>query len=247
MNNQVGERAKFGVVIPATNTVVEHDFWAVSPPGVTFHTSRIPMGSGEISDDEQFAELMKHVDDHIDSSTERAAAIQADHMIMGMSSETFWDGVDGNVSFHDRIRSIAGCSVSTGATATEEALSALGAERVAFLTPYQPIGDERVRQYAEEAGYEVSAVKGLRCESATSIAEVEKNRLIDALRELDTPDVDVIVQAGTNLSMLQTASEAQDWLGTPTIAINEAILWHALRAVGIDDQFNEFGPLLSDY
>jgi maleate isomerase len=247
MSNRVGQRATFGVVVPATNTVVEHDFHAIGPRDVTFHTGRIPMGEGEITTDEEFEALMEHVNAATDDATARAAAVAPDHMIMGMSSETFWDGVEGNDSFEARIRDIAGTDVTTGATATEEALSALDAEQVAFLTPYQPVGDSAVRQYAEEVGFNVEAIHGLRCESATAIADVEESTLISALREIQTPELDAIVQVGTNLSMLHIAAEADRWLGTPTIAINEAILWHALRTVGITDQFNRAGPLLRNH
>lgn len=247
MTNRVGERATFGVVVPATNTVVEHDFNAVGPRGVTFHSARIPMGSEDITTDEEFEALMSRVDASVDDATEQAAAVNPDHMIMGMSSETFWEGVEGNTSFEARVRNLTDTNVTTGAAATEAALSALGARQIAFLTPYQPVGDEKVRQYAEEAGFDVKSVLGLRCESATSIAEVREPILIEALRELHAPELDAIVQVGTNLSMLRLAAEAKRWLGTTTIAINEAILWHALREVGISDQFDQFGPLLRNH
>lgn len=247
MSPQVGRRASLGVVVPATNTVVEHDFAAVGPPGVTFHTARIPMGAGETADDDAFAALMAHVDAHVEDAVARAAEAEPDHMVMGMSSETFWEGVDGNEAFEDRVGDVAGTGVTTGARATEEALAALDAHRIAFVTPYQPVADERVRTYAEEAGYDVAAVHGLECESATAIAEVDQATLVAALREVNGPDLDAIVQVGTNLSMLRLAAETERWLGTPTVAINEAILWHALREVGVDDRFAEFGPLLSRY
>ena len=40
MPDVVGYRAKIGVIVPSTNTVVEHDFARVRPPGVTFHSGR---------------------------------------------------------------------------------------------------------------------------------------------------------------------------------------------------------------
>lgn len=247
MGNSVGQRATFGVVVPATNTVVEHDFHAVGPRGVTFHSARIPMGDGKTTDNEQFEALMEHVDTATDAAAKRAVAVNPDHLIIGMSSETFWGGIEGNESFTQRMREIGGVGVTTGATATTEALLALDAERVAFLTPYQPVGDKEVRRFAEEQGFDVAAVSGLRCKSATAIAEVGESRLIDELRELNANDVDAIVQVGTNLSLLQIAAEAPRWLGTPVIAINEAILWHALRSVGIADTFDEFGGLLRKF
>lgn len=44
MPDVVGFRAKMGVIIPSTNTVVESDFWDMQTPSVTFHTGRIYIG-----------------------------------------------------------------------------------------------------------------------------------------------------------------------------------------------------------
>ena len=34
MTNAVGPRAVFGVIVPSTNTVVEHDYWSDGVPGI---------------------------------------------------------------------------------------------------------------------------------------------------------------------------------------------------------------------
>ncbi len=48
--------------------------------------------------------------------------------------------------------------------------------------------------------------------------------------ELNGPDVEAIVQIGTNLSMVRLADEAERWLGKPVLAINAATLWSATAA-----------------
>jgi maleate isomerase len=64
---------------------------------------------------------------------------------------------------------------------------------------------------------------------------------------VDGDDVDALVQAGTNLSMLRLADEAERWLGKPVIAINAAIWWMALRDNGIDDKIEGCGRLLREF
>ena len=83
----------------------------------------------------------------------------------------------------------------------------------------------------------------LQCPSWRSIAEVTEARLQEALAALNSPDVDALVQVGTNLSMLTIAAEAEARLGKPVIAINAATYWHALRAVGVNDRIEGFGRL----
>ena len=74
-----------------------------------------------------------------------------------------------------------------------------------------------------------------------------EEELRGVLQGLDGPDVDAIVQAGTNLSMVRLADEAERWLGKPVIAINAATFWHALRACGISDRFAGYGSLLREH
>jgi maleate isomerase len=72
-------------------------------------------------------------------------------------------------------------------------------------------------------------------------------RLPEAIREVDAPDIDAVIQVGTNLAMARLAGFAETWVQKPVIAINTAIFWHALRASGIDDRIAGWGSLLLDH
>jgi len=247
MPDVVGYRAKFGVIVPSTNTVVEHDFNMIGPRGVTFHTGRMYIETPTLDSDETFLALIGQIRASISVAVRDVVTCQPDYMVMGMSAETFWNGVEGNRRFEARIRDATGLDLSTGATSCRTALELLGVERIAVLTPYQPVADREVARFFTEAGFSVRRAEGLKCPTATSIAEVTRPRLINVLRDLDGEDVDAIVQAGTNLSMVRLAAEAEEWLGKPVIAINAATLWHALRSSGFDDRFEGFGSLLAEH
>ena len=109
------------------------------------------------------------------------------------------------------------------------------------------MGDGNVQCFFEELGFEVGAVKGLRCPPRSSIAHVSENELRDALIEVDDSDVDAIVQCGTNLSMARLADEAERWLDKPVIAINAATWWMALRENGINDRIYGEGRLFEEF
>jgi maleate isomerase len=126
-------------------------------------------------------------------------------------------------------------------------LNLFGAKRIGVVTPYQPVGDENVIKFFSEIGFEVVRIKGLKCPTAVSIAHVTENELRQALIEVNGPDVDALVQAGTNLSMVGLADEAERWLGKPVIAINAATWWLALRANGIEDKVWGAGRLLREF
>merc|ERR1712167_321687 len=99
-----------------------------------------------------------------------------------------------------------GVGVSSGSFACEAALRALGATRIAVLSPYAAIGDVEVTRFFTEAGFCVVRFKGLRCPSPIAIAEVSVAELREHLTQLDGVDIDALVQVGTNLSAVSLAA-----------------------------------------
>jgi maleate isomerase len=243
----LGHRAKFGVIAPSTNTVVEPEFHQMTVPGVTPHMSRIHIRDMHMDDDDGMRRLLEQIRAEIGPAVERVMTAEPDYMVMGMSAETFWGGVEGNREFIKQIHDLSGLGVATGAEACERALHLFEAKRIGIVTPYQPVGDENVVRFFEEIGFDVAAIEGLRCPTAIAIAEVTDDELRRALLAVDGPDVDAIVQCGTNLSMVRLADEAERWLGKPVIAINAATWWMALRENGIEDKVHGSGSLLRDH
>lgn len=248
MADALGWRKKFAVLAPSTNTIVEPDFYRMAVPGVTAHFSRIHIRDQNLSSDAAFEKLLVQVREELGHAVARVLTCEPDYMVMGMSAETFWDGVEGNRAFVRRIRELAGGrGVATGAEACERALRLFEARRIGVVTPYQPIGDRNVVRFFGDLGFEVAAVKGLRCPTAVAIAHVPEEALRAALIEVNTPDVDALVQVGTNLSMVRLADEAERWLGKPVLAINAATWWLALRDNGIQDRIEGAGRLLREF
>ena len=134
-----------------------------------------------------------------------------------------------------------------GSTAAVAALRKFGAKKIAVLTPHQPRGDEIVRAYLTEAGFQIVRLKGLACASPRVIAQVTTEVIRNALRELDGSDVDALLQVGTALPTVLVAAEAERWLGKPVLAINAVTYWDALRRTGIDDRVHGFGRILEEF
>lgn len=242
----VGHRAKFAVIIPSTNTAVERDYNLIAPDGVTFHVARMWIQQNMTSDaDSQAAlEQMRAV---IDKAVHDVITCQPDHFIAGMSSETFVGGLEGNRQFVQRVNDMSGLAVTTGASATKSALDLFGAKKISVLTPYRPVLDVEVEKFYNDHGFEIAKMHGFGVPVSTAAAEIPEDEIRRRLIELDGPDVDALVQAGTNLSATRIADELERELGKPVVSINVACVWHALRAVGIDDRIPGFGRLLVEH
>lgn len=248
MSDQLAWRKKFGVLAPSTNSVVEPDFNRMGVPGVTPLFARIHIRDQDLSSIEQMEKLRVQLDQEIDSAIDRVCTAEVDYMVMGMSAETFWDGVEGNKRFQARVTARSGgLKVASGAEACEKALNHFGVKRIACITPYQVNGDEQVEKFFTELGFDVTTVKGLKCPTAVSIAHVTEDELRDAILEVNETQPQAIVQCGTNLSMVRLAAEAERWLHKPVIAINTATWWFALRENGIEDKLYNFGRLFEEF
>ncbi|GAB4586552.1 maleate cis-trans isomerase family protein [Nocardia sp. IFM 10818] len=247
MTNAVGTRAVFGVVVPSTNTVVEHDYWRAGLPGIAYRAGSMYIPNPVMGDDADFRALLGQIRASIDTAVRDVLTAEPERLVMGMSAETFWGGVAGNAAFEQRLRDRSGLPITTGASACRAALRELGCHRIAVFSPYQPIADLEVGRFFTEAGFDVAAITGLRCPSAMDIARVGAERLREVVAELDGPDIEAIVQVGTNLSFVALADRLEAELGKPVIAINAATLWHALRDHGFDDRIEGAGLLLREH
>ncbi|NER22250.1 MAG: arylmalonate decarboxylase [Symploca sp. SIO1B1] len=243
----LGWRKKFGVLAPSTNTIVQPDFHRMEVPGVTSHTSRIHIVDQDLSNDQAMLRLLDQIRDEILKAIDRVKTAEVDYLVMGMSAETFWGGLEGSKAFVKRIEDYSGLKVATGSRSCMTALEQFNVKNVGVITPYQPIADENVRKFFSEIGMNIVKLTGLRCPTAVAIAEVPEEVLRATLLEMNDDSIEAFVQVGTNLSMVRLADEAERWLGKPVIAINAATWWYALRQNGINDKVYGCGRLLREF
>src|SRR5215468_4638312 len=211
MTDALGFRKKFGVVAPSTNRSVQPEFDAMRPRGVTNHFGRIHIPNNPVRNDAEFNQMMDNIRGAMMQAIDRVMTCEPDYLVMGMSSETFWDGLDGSLRLRERMEKHAGVKVAMGSDSCQAALKCYGARRLGVITP------------------------------------VSERELRDAINEVNGPDVDAILQVGTNLAMARLAGIAEFWLDKPVLAINTCIYWWSLRENGIDDKIGGFGSLLLEH
>ena len=247
MTDSLGFRKKFGVVAPSTNTTVQPEFDAMQPRGVTNHFGRIHIPNDPVRNDEEFNRMMDNIRGAMMEAIDRVMTCEPDYLVMGMSSETFWDGLDGSIRLRERVEKRAGVKVAMGSDSCQAALKCYGARRLGVITPYMPVGDAQVRRFFTDCGFEIVRLKGLQGTSPVQYAHISERQLRDTIIEINGPDVDAIIQVGTNLAMARLAGIAEFWLDKPVLAINTCIYWWALRQNGIDDKIDGFGSLLLEH
>jgi len=246
VGDSLGWRAKFGVLAPSTNTSVQPEFDAMRPRGVTNHHSRLVIPDSRVSDDASFLRMMGNIRRALFPALEAVLTCDPDYVVLGMSSETFWDGVEGSAELRKKLERRAKVGIAMGSDACRAALRAYGKgiRRLGVITPYMPAGDRQVVRFFTECGYEIVNLLGLKCRSPVRIAHVSREHLRKAIRRVNRGRVDAVVQVGTNLAMAELAAAEEKRLAKPVLAINTATYWYALRDYGIKDRIPGWGELL---
>lgn len=247
-----GYRKVFAVLVPSTNTVVEAEYHAMRPEGVALSTRACVIPPFSVTDEESFVAMVKAIGAATEQGLRDALTCRPDHVIFGYSAETFWDGKERSdrefAKYNTIAQEVGGCEITFGAQAIQDALALYpGVRRIGVITPYMPVGDDMVTKFMGDIGYEVVRIAGHKSPGPVEIAHEPFGKTRALVHEVDGDDVDLILQAGTNLPFVPLAARMEAELGKPVLAINAITMWHALRANGIPDRREGFGSLLAEH
>jgi maleate isomerase len=172
---------------------------------------------------------------------------EIDHLMIGVSALSFMGGVSGGQRFAESLKKITSLPFTTASEAADSALRLYDVKRIGILSPHPAMFDEHYVRFFSESGYEPVKLNRIDCPTTLAIAMVEEATIRAALRDLIDGGSEAVVQVGTDLVFTRFADEAERWLGKPVLAVNAAMLWHALRNLGIQDRLVGLGPILRVY
>ena len=250
MRDFLGWRKVFGVITPSANTCVQPEYDNMRPRGVTNQTARMQGSDVKVTSDADFEKVVNDLFGTMGRALDEVGSCRPDHVILGISALAVWGG---SKATSDALKAsiaarVGGLPVSIATEAIVEALHAHGVKkRIAIVEPYYPVIQPRMQSYFAECGFEIVRFNHMQGPQLTEYTRVTAKDMIAALRSIDGPEVEALVQFGANLPMAAVADEAERWLGKPVIAVNIATYWHALRHSGIDDKMSGHTRLLSDF
>lgn len=243
-------RAKIGVIVPATNTVVQPEMESMRPPGVTNHVSRMLLPPRPYDDMNQYRQALE---------TERGGLEEAIELVMKCEPHAVAHGHSIHSFRGDRARAEAerqrleglsgGIPFITPSVAVLAGLEAIGnPQAIGVLTPYWPPADALIAEFFTACGYRVLASHGLEAKGPISVAQFTQEQIFAGFDRLaETPGIEAFVHVGTNLPVSAMTAQIEERLGRPMIGVNVATYWLALRRAGIRDSLSGFGLLAEKY
>jgi maleate isomerase len=239
MTDALGTRCVFALLLPATNTITEPDMASLRPAGVSNQTYRFPFPG--------MPDTLDALLDMMRPTVGLMLECEPDAVIVGYTTEFLPDGLGAARRLRDFVEGAVQRPTTMASDAVPEALRAIGARRIGVVTPYNPAGDANVKAYFEALGFEVAAIGGLSTKGRVHTARLTEHAVRGVFGKVDAPDVEALVQVGTNLVCAGFAADLETQHGKPVIPVNTAAYWSALRQGGIDDRVPGFGCLLERY
>lgn len=233
MPDSIAHRKVFGILVPDFNSVVEPELADLRPVGVSNQTARFALDADVLQ--------------NITKATLDLTKCGIEAVIVGLSVESFPGGLELLNQGVRQLVETTGLPVFSASYANHAALRRLGTRRVAIATPFDGEGNAHVRAAYEAAGFVVVRIEGLACTEFDQIAHTPPDDIRCVFREVDSTDVEALVQVGTGLPTLHLIEELEQALGKPIVASNASVYWQALRESGIEDKIPRFGRLLGDH
>jgi maleate isomerase len=232
-----GLRAKFGMMLPSSNTIAEPQIGAMLPPGVSLHTTRLRLRSGR----EALGMLEK-----LEDAAQLMADAHVDRLIFHCTAVSM-HAPEIPAQITARVKAITPIPLTITSEAIVAALQTLGASKIVLMTPYdQPTNDREVN-FLEHSGVTVLKERGLGIDGGVEMAAVEPAVWFRETVALRDPAADAYFVSCTTIRSADVIETLEDALGKPVITSNQAMLWQALREGGIDDRITGFGRLLRDF
>jgi maleate cis-trans isomerase len=228
----------FGVLIPSTNTTVEIEYSRLLPPTLQAHVGRLKSsGTGPFA---------PSVDADVDYQSSLLGTAKVEVISLAQTSASlFADDYDATVT--QRMSSAAGVPAVTSAQAIGQAVQALGARRIALVSPYSgPVIERAKHYYADKFGLEVVALEGFAATDSYMIGKLGPEHARDAFARIDRPEIEVLVVPGGNFPTMPFVAAWEREFGKPVITTNQAALWAMMGIMGARDPLSGLGRLLEE-
>ena len=229
---------KVGLILPSVNCIIEPEFYAVAPRGVSFHSTRVLLT-------ETTPEALIRMEEDLDQAARLIETINPHAVVYACTSGSFVKGLGWDRLIVDKLQSIAGCPAITTSTAMVEALRALGIRKVALATPYLDVVNEREVEFLQKSGFEVVRCRGLGL-SGRTIREQPPEKVYELAKSVDVSEADGLFISCTDFRAIEVIDLLETELRKPVLSSNQVTLWALLKILNRPDLVKGYGRLLAE-
>lgn len=229
-------RVRLGLLIPSSNTTMEHEFNLMRPRQASIHTGRLRLRKVVVS---ELLEMEKQI---VEEASKLADA-KVDVIAFGCTSGSLVRGLDHDKEIVSRIEKATNTPAVATAGAVVNALKALNLSKISVATPYTDEINHLERKFLEQNGFTVAKIKGLGIKDNFEIGRQRPETVIRMAELVDTEQSGGIFLSCTNLSTVESIANLERKLGKPVVSSNTATMWSMLKRIGYTREIQRYGSL----
>ena len=218
---------RFGFIAPATCETTAIELYRMLPPGISTAISALRIN--HVSQKEVDKEIL---------GLERAARELADYGVdaIGISGApiVYLQGPGADIEIADRVSRIAKAPAFYDVTAVCNGLKAVGAKRIAIVSPFADTINAPMRRFFEAAGFEIPVLVGGEYSTNPQLRRVPPYIPYKAGRQaiLQAPDVDALFITCAGWATHPAVEPLERDFGIPVIVQMQALAWQASQLLG---------------
>jgi maleate isomerase len=228
-------RARYGLIFPSSNRILEPHVAHYSPPGLSPHVTRLRMTGPYFMPVEQLTP-------NVTEAAGELADAGCDPIVFHCTANSMAEGLAGEAAIKAAVAA-AGVKAITTASATMDALAALGARRIVLASPYPRPAHAHELKFMDEAGIEVVGERNLDLSPASKYPEVTPAEWVAIMEELRNDRADAYFVSCAAVRAMESLEEMEARLGKPVITSNQVVIWRAARMAGFDGELEGLGIL----
>ncbi|MEM6587573.1 MAG: Asp/Glu racemase [Pseudomonadota bacterium] len=224
--------ARFGVLVPFTNTNLEPDMVLMRPPGVSLHFARLGgYDEDEIPDEAQMAGLGAA---DMSEPLRLLQGVKPDVVFYGCTSATLTHGPSFDRNLAQTISAQSGAQTVTAAGALVHAIKTMGAQNIAFASPYVPaINDQAIAFLASEGIQTIHRADFEGTLDNEGQGALTPDDVAQLAHRANHMAADAIVLSCTDMRAVEVITRLEDELGKPIITSNQAMVFQALEMLSL--------------
>lgn len=239
----MGWRGRLGFLVPPGNPTLEPEMMQLAPRGVSVHFTRM-VAHGTTGAHAGQEERNRSQIAHLDEGADLLALVRPGVLVMGHTAMSYTLGREGEAELVARMTQRHGVPFITAFGSVVAALRHLGIERVAYGTPYDQEMTERGRAHLAAHGFAVAA--HVRLPGVTNIYDESPERAYALGRMADVQDAQAVFLSGVGMPTVDAIEALERDLGKPVLSSASAMMWNALRIVGVREPVAGAGRLLRE-
>lgn len=244
---------RLGLIVPSSNTTMEREIPAmlqareqiIQDERFTFHSSRMRM-----------MHVTKEELAKMDTASDRCALELSDARCDALAYACLVAIMSQGPGYHclseDRLSKVAKengtpVPVISSAGALIDGVKAIGAKKIAIVTPYMKPLTNMVVDYIESAGIEVTDSISLEVSDNLAVGKLDPMNLVNIVDDLDISNADaVVLSACVQMQSLPAIQVVQEKLNLPVLSAAVSTVYKILKDLNLKPVVPNAGYLLSE-